>query len=79
MSAERERDKLKFDVVAEVEKKKDLLIETADYIWDHPELGFKEFQKGFSSRPDLGISRPPFPGVSAAAGRSSVFWANSTH
>ena len=35
---------MKFDVVAEVEKKKDLLIETADYIWDHPELGFKEFQ-----------------------------------
>ena len=44
MSAERERHKLKFDVVAEAEKKKDLLIETADYIWDHPELGFKEFQ-----------------------------------
>mgnify|MGYP003201732096 CR=1 FL=1 len=35
---------MKFDVVAEAEKKKDLLIETADYIWDHPELGFKEFQ-----------------------------------
>lgn len=81
---------MKFDVVAEVEKKKDLLIETADYIWDHPELGFKEFQcaqklqevlraEGFQLETGLGISRPPFPGVSAAAGRSSVFWANSTH
>ena len=41
---ERDKKKLDFDVVAEVEKKKDLLIETADYIWDHPELGFEEFQ-----------------------------------
>lgn len=32
------------DFLSSIDEKKDLLCETSDYVWDHPELAFSEFQ-----------------------------------